>query len=229
MTHREFRKILGKTRRRYNPLQHEIRKKHKLSRRTVFYMKEYGPGTSVAGKIIRESLKILLLTSIISSTGGVSLESIRSQLVVIPPVLIVLPALNDMIGDFGTIVASRFTTALFAGQIRGRWWHLHFLHRLLSIVSLVAVVSAVYIASLAILVSILSGFPVTFDVMVRLTYITLISTVLLVLLIFNLSVVGGLWIYKKGEDPNNFLIPITTSVADLGSLIVFAYLVTIFF
>ncbi len=32
-------------------------------------------------------------------------------------------------------------------------------------------------------------------------------------------------VYKNGEDPNNFLIPISTAVADLGSMVIFTLLV----
>ncbi|MFN7088783.1 MAG: YbfB/YjiJ family MFS transporter [Candidatus Paceibacteria bacterium] len=45
----------------------------------------------------------------------------------------------------------------------------------------------------------------------------------------SLAIIGGFWIYKRGSDPNNFLIPITTSVADFSSLILFSLLVAFLF
>lgn len=205
----------------------EIHNGQRLSRRTIFYMKEYGPHSHVMTNIFRESIKILLLASVISSLGGVALESVRSLLIL--PALMVVPALNQLVGSFGTVVASKFTTALFEGHIRGKWWHLHFLHRLFLIVFGVAMISALYIATLTMIISFLSGVAMTWETFRKLLAITLITTLLLIGLIFNLSVVGGLWIYKRGEDPNNFLIPITTAVADFGALIIFAYLVRLLF
>ena len=56
-----------------------------------------------------------------------------------------------------------------------------------------------------------------------------IVVIILVAVIFSVSIIGGLGIYHKKEDPNNFLIPIATSVADLLNLVIFAILVGMFF
>jgi hypothetical protein len=52
------RKIMKMKRRYHHPEQHLIRKKHRISHRTLFYMKEYGPRSHVASVIIKESIKI---------------------------------------------------------------------------------------------------------------------------------------------------------------------------
>jgi len=49
------------------------------------------------------------------------------------------------------------------------------------------------------------------------------------LLIFIISAKAGSYVYKKKEDPNNFLIPISTSAADLLNIAALAILVLIFF
>ena len=46
---------------------------------------------------------------------------------------------------------------------------------------------------------------------------------------FITAIVAGIYYYKKKEDPNNFLIPITTSVADLGNMVVLVALILLFF
>ena len=43
------------------------------------------------------------------------------------------------------------------------------------------------------------------------------------------SIIAGLHFYRKGEDPNNFLIPITTSIADLSNMFILSILVVLFF
>src|SRR3990167_2010559 len=87
-------------REKYHPLIHKIHKKHKISRKTLFYVKEYGPHTNVPKTIIKESIKILLFASIISSFGGLALENIKTIFISITPLIILLPILNDMIGDY---------------------------------------------------------------------------------------------------------------------------------
>jgi len=51
----------------------------------------------------------------------------------------------------------------------------------------------------------------------------------LVAILFLTSITAGLYFYRKGEDPNNFLIPITTSIADFGNMIVLTVLVILVF
>ena len=68
-------------------------------------------------KIIHESVGILIIASVISTLGGIGLEALQSKLTWLVPIIIVLPALNDMIGDFGAIVASRFTTMLYKKEV----------------------------------------------------------------------------------------------------------------
>lgn len=225
------RRALQRTpRKKWHPLIHRVRRKYRISRRTIFYLKEYGPKSHVAHVIIKESIRILILASILSSAGGVGLQAVQSAVIVIVPLLVMMPALNDMIGDFGTIVSSRFTAMLFLGQVRGgRWWRSRYVHRLLRIVAAVAGIAAVYLAIVASMIAVARGFPVDAMVFAKVLEIALFATLALVGLVFAISIVGGLYIFSKREDPNNFLIPITTSVADLGSLIVFSALVTLLF
>jgi cation transporter-like permease len=59
--------------------------------------------------------------------------------------------------------------------------------------------------------------------------ISFMAVATLVLIIFSLAIIGGLWIHKKKKDPNTFLIPVTTSIADFSSIIIFALLVAFLF
>jgi len=192
-------------------------------------MKEYGPHSHVASLIIKESIKILLLASIISSIGGMHLKPVEGTLVTILPLLILLPALNDMIGDFGTIVSSKFTTMLYLGLLGRKWWQSKHVHELILTILIVALIASVYIGSLSYLMASAKGYTFSTAIFLKVLIISIIATASLVGIIIIISIVGGIWIYKKKEDPNNFLIPITTSVADLGSLLFFSVLVTVFF
>jgi cation transporter-like permease len=224
------RKIQRHPRKKFHPHLHSLRKHYGLSKRTFFYMKEYGPHSHVASNIVRESIKILILASVLSSVGGFGLQGVQASLVAIVPLLVLLPALSDMIGDFGTIMASKFTTALFLGHIPLRkWWRSRDLHVLFHVVMSIAIIASIYNGLLAYGIAYFKGFAFDAAVFVKVMEISIFSTLILVSVIFLISVVAGLWIYRKGEDPNNFLIPITTSVADLGSLLIFSGMILLFF
>ncbi len=181
-------------------------------------------------KIVKESMKILILASIISSLGGIGLEDIKAKLVLIVPMLILLPALNDMMGDFGTIISSRFTTMLYLGKVHEKeWWKSHAIGNLFLLVAVIALLAATYIALLSGSISLLKGYPLTASILFKTVIIALLSTAILITLMFWIAVTAGFRVYKRNEDPSNFLIPITTSVADFASMIILSGLVYMLF
>lgn len=222
-------KIVSIPRKKYHPILHYIRKKHKLSRKTMFYMKEYGPRANIISVIIKESILILLLTSILSSLGGIGLEFVQKKLLSLLPLLILLPALNDMIGDFGTIISSKFTTALFEGKISGSWWKSKYVHQLAATIFSVSFISGAYISVASYFIALLQGFAFSFETLGKVVSVTLISVLFIISLIFLISIFIGFKVYKKGYDPNNFLIPLTTGIADIFSMIFLSLLILLFF
>ena len=232
--HAHLRKVNLLQREKYHPLVEKIHKKHEISKKTLFYVKEYGPHSHVAEKIIKESVKILLLASLVSAFGGFALEHVKTVLVSIMPLIILFPALNDMIGDYGTIFSSRFATLLHEGKVdKKKIFANKELAELAVHLLVIAAITAIISAAAALL---LSGFMYGFsnyaasaDVALKIFFIAIVDVVALVALLLLTSVFAGLYFFDKKEDPNNFLIPITTSVADFGNMIVLALLVTTVF
>lgn len=198
-----------------------LHRKHKLHHRTIFYMRK-GRRIHFHRKIISESLKMLIIASAVSTIGGIGLQSLEQKLVTLLPLLILLPALNHMVGSYGTIISSRFTADLYMGRISRNWWKSPAVKMLLKSVLLIAFITSLYVAALSSAVSLYSGFEVTAMLFSRTMLISAAVTMAFVLVIFFITVLSGLYIYSKKKDPNNFLIPLTTSIADLGSITVFS-------
>ncbi len=224
---KKFAKLHGIKRHKHHPVIHSIHRKHKISYKTLFYMKEYGTKSHVASVIIKESLKILIIAAIISSVGGVGLENVREKLVTIIPLLIMLPALNDMIGDYGTIVSSKFTSMLYTGKIDIRKSVLKSeeMKNLMKTLFAIALIMSLYIGAVSYGMAYYSGFPFNPLIFLKIMAVSVMCTMILVGIIFMASVASGIYIYRKKEDPNNFLVPITTSLADFGSMLLFAFIV----
>ncbi|MEM5798711.1 MAG: magnesium transporter [Candidatus Aenigmatarchaeota archaeon] len=225
---RYLKKIAKLKRKRYHPLLHKIHKEYKISRKTLLYIKEYGPRSSAIKNIIKESFSVLIFASIISSVGGLALENIKALFISIIPLIILLPALNDMIGDFGTIIAARFSTLLHEERISKKWWKDADAKKLFCQVYIAAMITAILCFVSAIVISVYSGY-VDYIMATKIFFITIIDVMALVSIIFAISVVAGLYFYRKQEDPNNFLIPISTSIADFGNMLILSLLVLIFF
>jgi len=212
-----------------HPLLHRIHQKHKISRKTLFYIKEYGPHSNVARTIIKESAMILLLASSISSLGGLALENIKDVFLTITPFIILMPVLNDMIGDYGTIISSRVSAMLHEGRLRSQWHESPELKHLFLQVFLIATLTAFVSAVMALIISRWQDPAVSLLLGAKILAITLLDVMLLVTILFVVAVIAGLQVYRKNEDPNNFLIPITTSVADFGNMLIVSVLIRVFF
>ncbi|HLC92618.1 MAG TPA: magnesium transporter [archaeon] len=213
----------------YPHLSVHAKRKKPISHKTVFYMKEYGPHSHAIARIIHESMRILILAAIVSSFGGFALNGIKSALLAIAPMIILLPALNDMIGDFGTVVASRFSAMLVEGKASVHWAKNRELGDLFLQIIVSAIAVSVIAALAAVMLAGLSGFHSGPEIIFKIVTITLLDVVLMVFLIFLLAVFAGLHFYRQGEDPNNFLIPIVTSVADFANILLLSALIILFF
>ncbi|MEX0920585.1 MAG: magnesium transporter [Candidatus Pacearchaeota archaeon] len=208
---------------------HKVHKKHGISKQTLFYVKEYGKSKNVSGTIIKESIKILILASIISSFGGFALNSIETLFLSIFPLVLLLPALNNMVGNYATVVSSRFSEMLYDGKVKKKWWKTPDLRKLFSQILIMAIFASVLSSLVAIGITYFSPEGIVLGVAIKVFLIVFIDMILLTNILFLVAVFSGLYFYKKNEDPNNFLIPITTGVADFSNMVVLAVLVVILF
>lgn len=226
---KHLRKLQKLKRKQYHPLLHKIHKKHKISKKTLFYVKEYGPHTNIPKIIIKESIKILLLASIISSLGGLSLETNKTIFVSILPLVILLPVLNNMIGTYGSIFSSHFSTLLHEGKIKEKWYKNSDLRKIFVQLLIISGLMAIISSALAMIISGISGFTLDQRIIADIFFIAIIDVLLIVLIMCFVAVFAGIYFFKKKEDPNNFLIPISTSIADFGNMIILSLLIILLF
>ena len=213
----------------YNPLQHNIHTKHNIAKRTLFYIKEYGTRSGPLKTILRESFKILVFASILSSLGGFSLEYIKTDFVSLMPLVILLPVLNGLIGNYGIVISSKFTTLLYTGKIGNSWTKSKEFQKLFRQIMIIALVTALISVLLSLGISNFANRSFSQETSVKILMIVLIDVCILVCILLFTTVHMGIYFFKKKEDPNNFLIPLTTSIADFGNMIVLAVLVGAFF
>ncbi|MEM3074423.1 MAG: magnesium transporter [Candidatus Pacearchaeota archaeon] len=222
-------KLSNIPRRKNHPLTHKIHSEHNISKKTLLYIKEYGPHSNIPTTIISESVKVLLLTSLISSLGGFSLEYIKESFIPLMPLIVLLPVLNGMIGNYGAIISSRFSTIIHKnGSLSGGFKNneLKVLYLQIKVISLIIVVFA---SLLSFVISYLVFGEFNFFIMGKIFIIACMDILILINVLFFISVYFGIYFYNKGEDPDNFLIPITTSIADFGNMVFLSLLIILFF
>jgi len=174
-------------------------------------------------KILKESIIVVLISSIMGLFSGTLLSNSERVLSSFPIILLVLPSLNSLIGDISTVLVSRLTSHLYIGTLSPRIQpsdrlKQDFYGLLITILlSLVALISLGYIL----------GSVTGIEIVNPLLIISILSSTILILfgLMFVLLFMGSILIFRKGKDPNNFLIPMVTSLADfLTPLIIIIFI-----
>ena len=109
-------------------------------------------------KIIKESLGVLVLASIISALGGIGLQSVKEKIFLALPLLIIFPALNGMVGNFGTVFASKYTTLLYENKISKKNLWNKALKKDYLLTLKVSLISSFYISTLSSVIALFGGF-----------------------------------------------------------------------
>ncbi len=177
-------------------------------------------------KIFKESIVIVVVSSIIGLISGTLLSANIEILYAIPIILLVLPALNSLIGDISTVSISRLTTHLFIGTIPPKIQTSDRLKK--DFLGLIITLSLSLIALLILGYAIASIMGIVVINPFIIIFILIITILLIFALMFIFLFISAIFVFKKGKDPNNFLIPFITSLADLLTPAVLLFFIKIF-
>ncbi len=172
----------------------------------IFYKNEKEPEFV---RTIKEAFYIMLIVAFIVNITGSVLSRISSIVGSRPAVYVVYPALIDTMGDVGAIVGSTATTKLALGAIDSSFKSIRS-HR--------NQIAGAWIASamLFLIYALISSFsqPINVFFMLRLILLLLGTNFLAGIIMILISFGVALLTYKRGLDPDNFVIPIESSLAD---------------
>jgi len=177
-------------------------------------------------KIIKESIIVVFISSLIGIVTGTFLSSNDEILNTIPFILLTLPAINSLIGDISTIMISRLTTHLLIGSIPP---HIKKTQRLIEdfiglfltiLLSLIILLAAGYIIAYSTGLELINLFEVII--------IIILTVIVMFIIIFIMMFMSSILLFKKGKDPNNFLIPFITSLIDFLSPFLIILFIIIF-
>jgi len=167
-------------------------------------------------KTLRESLLTLVLVSFIINVAGTVLgrvdELVREKEEVYGnyPVYVVYPALIDTIGDVGAVVGSTATTKLALGTLKSSFSSIknHFTE-----ISGAWAASLIMYFAYSILALTIKGILTPLN-LARFSLLLFTVNVLAAVLIALVSYSVAIITYQRGLDPDNFEIPIESSLAD---------------
>ncbi|RLE65476.1 MAG: hypothetical protein DRJ47_05150 [Thermoprotei archaeon] len=158
---------------------------------------------------IQESFITILIVTIIVMVTGSFLQEISNRIGRFDELYIIYPSLIDTVGDTGSIVGSMVTTRLALGTLKP---YITSLKKLGMEVAGCWTASLTIFTLMSVTAVVFTGNHATFG---TLTQITVTSNLISVPLIISLSYIIAIKTYKKGLDPDNFVNPIESTLADM--------------
>lgn len=163
-------------------------------------------------KIIMHSTPTLFLSSLFGTTAGTILNSSFSTILNNPSILALVPLFSGQSGDLVSILGARLSSGLHIGSIKSSLRPTESALRNFAIIVILATLIYPLIGILAYLGSSVIGVEsVGLAKMVLIsTSAGLMLTPLLLLIAFYLNAIS----YRRGLDPDNIVIPLSTSMTD---------------
>ncbi|MEM3881292.1 MAG: magnesium transporter [Candidatus Bathyarchaeia archaeon] len=161
-------------------------------------------------KTIKESIATLLFVAFIVNVTGTVLKDISNFVENRKEVYTVYPALIDMVGDVGSVVGSTATTKLALGLLSPSFSSIR--NHAKNIFSAWSASIMMFVILAILSLTMLGMFSLTS--FLSLLLILLIANVIAVAAIMIVSYAVSILTFSKGLDPDNFVIPIESSLAD---------------
>jgi len=168
--------------------------------------------------IVIQGLAILLLCAIIEILAGNVLESMKEQLAVaLPGLILAIPPLLDLRGNINGALASRLGTALHTGVIEPKLSMSAELK-----VNIISSMILSFLASATIgLLSVGVGtlFGITSINVLGIVTIAIIAGVVSGIILAAITVMVSIFAYVRGWDPDNVTAPLMATIGDLLTMI----------
>ncbi|MGQ4834361.1 MAG: magnesium transporter [Candidatus Asgardarchaeia archaeon] len=177
-------------------------------------------------KTIIEGTPLVLLLAVLSNFTGGILSSFRYQIARYPHILVIYPSLIDTVGDEGSIIASVLTTKLNLGYVKPK------IREILSKKNKDFILGTFAAGTVIFSIFTLIG---SFFYMLSLleiikTVLVAISTNLFLLIpVLFIALFSSIITFTHGLNPDNFTIPIISSLSDLLTTIALFISLMIFY
>ncbi len=147
--------------------------------------------------------------SCMSLIGGLSLEAVQAKLLPLVPLIIALPALNTMVGDYAAIIAAHASDP--AEQTTTK-------RELSKAISKAIWVNIIGIIILSVFIAWHRDYLFTSVFMIKFILFVIISMVTTIVAMFGLTTFLDKLLEKHRLNPSDILIPIVTSITDIFML-----------
>jgi len=149
------------------------------------------------------------IASSISLIGGLGIEAVQHDLVKIIPLLIALPALNSLVGDYATLIAAHAGDPTERG--RSKW---ELVRAMLPSVA----TSTLLILGLSTVLGFQRGYHFTASFLATYVMFVVCAIISVITVMFILTLILDALLKKQKLNPDDILIPIVTTISDIFML-----------
>ncbi len=173
-------------------------------------------------KTLKEFIGTLVVITFIVTLTGHMLSRVSEKIGDTPEIYAVYPAMIDTVGDVGSIIGSTATTKLSLGFFKAEFS---------SIRSHLNEISYAWSGSVILFTvyALISGSAYGFGNARSLLAVVWLTNLLVIPLIAIVSFCIGIITFNKGLDPDNFVIPFETSLADGLTTVILYLMITVWF
>lgn len=166
-------------------------------------------------KTLREASLSVVATTIIAVASGYALSRVGEELGKMPGLITVYPALIDTMGDLAAMVGSSATTKLYLGMIDAR---MASIRRMATEIAQMWTAGLLFYLLYGLVASQIQGCVLPLAITMIVYGVFSAPIILLTFLVATLT-------FRRGLDPDNFVIPVETSITDALVTILTAALV----
>jgi mgtE-like transporter len=170
--------------------------------------------------ILKESVPGLILATAIALGAGLILSINKEFISIIPGILIIIPSFNQMNGAISSVLSCRLSSALHLGLIRPKLHKTKTLTRNIISTYVIALVSFSVFGVIAWLFN--TSLSISTLTIVVFPVIVLLAGLITTIVLSILSILFSYLSYSRGIDPDNWVIPLLTSMGDfMGIFLLF--------
>jgi len=160
------------------------------------------------------------LASTISLIGGIGLEAVADKLLPLVPLIIALPGLNDLVGDYATIIAAHASDPAERKTSK---------RELAKAIAKVLWINILGITVLSLLLASKNGYIFTASFIAKFVFFIAFSIVAVVTTLFAITALLDRILERRKLNPDDVLIPIVTTITDVFMLSLIALSAVVLF
>jgi mgtE-like transporter len=170
-------------------------------------------------KILKESAPLLSVLIAIEIVGGQILNQNEELLLSLPIFLVMIPVINGVGGNIGSILGARLSSGLHLGSIEFKHPGKELQQNVIGTV-LLGIISYTTLTIFILLVAPILGFGEEANLIVKAGYIMMSCGLLLISIVIVVTVFVAKFSYEKGLDPDNVVTPVVTTLCDVLGIII---------